>query len=218
MLSWFSPAFPTGAFAYSHGLERAVEEGLVTSAPDLEAWVRTVLRAGGGWNDAVLFVVAWRATLDPAPTRLEEIDALARACRGTAELALESEAQGTAFLATVRAGWPAPALEAAASGLSEAVALPVAAGVACATHGVSLDAALRAYLHATAANLVSAGVRLIPLGQTDGQRVLAALEADLLAVAARAAGATLDDLGSAALGVDVASMQHETQYTRLFRS
>jgi len=181
--------------------------------------VRTVLHAGSGWNDAVLFVEAWRAALDPAsPTRLEEIDALARACRGTAELALESEAQGTAFLATVRAGWPSPDLEAAASRLGEAVALPVAAGVACAAHGVGLDAALRAYLHATAANLVSAGVRLIPLGQTDGQRVLAALEADLLAVAFRAAGATLDDLGSAALGVDVASMQHETQYTRLFRS
>ena len=78
--------------------------------------------------------------------------------------------------------------------------------------------ALNAYLHAVTANLISAGVRLIPLGQTEGQRVLAALEPVAAATAQRALATSLDDVGGAAFRADIASMQHETQYTRLFRT
>ena len=90
--------------------------------------------------------------------------------------------------------------------------------VAAAGHGIALEAALAAFLQAVAANWVSAGVRLIPLGQTDGQRVLAALEADVAATAQRALSTPLDDIGSAAFRADLAGARHETQYTRLFRS
>jgi urease accessory protein len=98
------------------------------------------------------------------------------------------------------------------------VALPVAVGVACAGHGIACESALHAFLHALTANWISAGVRLIPLGQTDGQCVLAALEPDVSAAATRALKTPLDELGSAAFRVDIAGMRHETQYTRLFRS
>jgi urease accessory protein len=98
------------------------------------------------------------------------------------------------------------------------LAYPVAVGVTAAGHAISIEPALHAYLHAVAANLISAGVRLIPLGQTDGQRVLAALEPVVTAAEQRALATTLDDVGGAALRADLASMLHETQYTRLFRS
>jgi urease accessory protein len=131
---------------------------------------------------------------------------------------LETTAQGRAFLDTTRAAWPTPALDRLLSAWDSAIALPVAVGVACAGHGVRLDPALNAYLHALTANLISTGVRLVPLGQTDGQRVLAALEPVVAATAKRALITPLDEVGGAAVRADLASMHHETQYTRLFRS
>jgi urease accessory protein len=98
------------------------------------------------------------------------------------------------------------------------VAYPVAVGVTAAGHGIALDPALHAFLHAVTANLISAGVRLVPLGQSDGQRVLAALESVVEATAARALATPLEEVGSAALRADLTSLLHETQYTRLFRS
>ncbi|MEI8152135.1 MAG: urease accessory UreF family protein, partial [Hyphomicrobiales bacterium] len=97
-------------------------------------------------------------------------------------------------------------------------AYPVAVGVAAAGHGISLEPALHAFLHAVTANLISAGVRLVPLGQSDGQRLLAALESVVKAAAQRALVTSLDEVGSAALRADLVSQLHETQYTRLFRS
>lgn len=217
LMSWLSPAYPLGAYSYSHGLEWAVEAGLVRDAGTLRGWIETVLAAGAGRTDAALFVAAWRAGAAGDTVRLDEIAAFALAWRGSAELALESEAQGAAFLATTRQAWPHPALDAMMRAEGR-VALPVAVGVAAAAHRIALAPALAAYLHAFAANLVSAGVRLIPLGQSAGQRTVAALEPSVLA-AVRAARATpLEETGSAAPVIDLASMQHETQYTRLFRS
>ena len=131
---------------------------------------------------------------------------------------METTAQGRAFLETTRAAWPTPALDRLLAIWDGAIALPLAVGVACAGHGIALSPALQAYLHALAANLVSAGVRLIPLGQTDGQRVLAALEPVVAATAERALATALEDVGGAAFRADLASMRHETQHTRLFRS
>ncbi len=219
LLAWLSPSFPVGAYSYSHGLEYAVEAGLVRNARDLRAWIETALRHGAGHIDAVLFASAHAAVRDPA--RLEDVLTAAAAFRGTAELALESAAQGRAFLATVRAAWPAPELDEIAAicrraGIEPAYAPTVA--VACAAHGLPLAPALAAYLHAFAANLVSAGVRLIPLGQTDGQRVIAALEAPIRDAVDAALATTLDEAGTASPVIDLCSMAHETQYTRLFRS
>jgi urease accessory protein len=149
---------------------------------------------------------------------LRAVAELAAAFAPSRERFLETTAQGRAFLDTTRAAWPCAALERVLAAWDGPIALPVAVGVACAGHGVPLAPALHAFLHAMGANLISAAVRLVPLGQTDGQRVLAALEPAVVATAERALATTLDDVGTASFRGDLASMRHETQYTRLFRS
>ena len=219
LMTWLSPAYPLGAFSYSHGLEYAVEAGLVGDRQSLEAWVATAVNAGAGRSDAALLAAAWRAASSDDRAGLDEVVALAAAWRGTAETALESRAQGAAFLATTRTAWPHVLLDAIALRHRGNVALPVAVAVAAAAQGVPLAAALTAYLHAFASNLVSAGVRLIPLGQSDGQLAIAALEGVVAAAVDDAALETaLDEVGTAAPLLDWCSMRHETQYTRLFRS
>jgi len=208
LLTWLSPAYPVGGFSYSHGIEWAVESGGVHDRHTLEDYVATILEAGAGWVDLALLAEAWRSSDAP-----EAVIELAAAWRGTAETALEASQQGAAFLATTRAAWPGTALDE----LDTLPAYPVAVGLACAGTA-PLDAALLAYAHALAANFVSAGIRLIPLGQTDGQRTIAALAPRLAAVAERAASASLDEIGTGAFAIDLCSIRHETQYTRLFRS
>jgi urease accessory protein len=223
LLAWFSPAMPTGAFSYSHGLEWAVEAGLVQGTPSLGGYVEAILRQGSGRLDAIFLAAAYGASIDGTfeGRSLEAVIALAAAMHGTRELALESAAQGRAFLTTLRQAWPAPQLdelEALCRRLEVEPRHASVAGVAAAAHEVPLRAATVAFLHALAANLISAGIRLIPLGQTDGQRLTAALAPTIVAVAEEALAASLDDLGSATPLVDWCSMRHETQRTRLFRS
>ena len=219
LLAWLSPSFPVGAYSYSHGLEWAVEAGLVRDRVELVEWLTTVLRHGAGWLDAVLLAHGYNAVAAHDETTWWDLRRLARAWSGTAELALETRAQGEAFAAASLASWPDDdgRLERLLAG-DPGPTYPLAVGAVAACHGVPLGLALPAYLQAWAANLVSAAVRLVPLGQTDGQRALAALEPVVAEVAASAPGCDLDDLGTATLMVDMASMRHETQYTRLFRS
>jgi urease accessory protein len=217
LLTWLSPAYPLGAFSFSHGLEYAVEIGLVRDAGALERWIATLLRDGAGRIDAALLATAWRAASDGDATALDAIVELAGAWRGTAETALECLSQGAAFLATTRVAWPNAALDALA-GRHEPIAVPVAVAVAAAANGIGLEATLVAYAHGLAANLVSAGVRLVPLGQSAGQSVIAKLEGCVADTCRRALDDRLDALGTAAPVVDWCSMRHETQYTRLFRS
>lgn len=218
LMTWLSPAYPLGAFSYSHGLEYAVEVGRVATAATLVDWVATVLEAGAGRVDGALFAAAWRAADGGDDLALDQAAALASAWRGSAETALESGQQGAAFLTVTRTAWPHPALDALAARTEGQVPLSVAVGAACAWHGIALPTALAAYLQGFAANLVSAGVRLVPLGQTDGQRAIAALEPVVARAAAAALSADLEELGTAAPLLDWCSMKHETQYTRLFRS
>ncbi|HEX6142812.1 MAG TPA: urease accessory UreF family protein [Geminicoccaceae bacterium] len=218
LLAWFSPAMPTGAFSYSHGLEWAVEDGLVHDADTLHAYITAALREGSGRLDASLLCAACTAE-DPAA--LEPVTELAAAMRGTCELALESGAQGRALLTALRRAWPAPALDdlaVLAGRLDVEPPHAVVAGVAAAAHGLPLQHALIAFLHGLAANLVSAGVRLIPLGQSEGQRLTAALGEVVEAVAEKAMTTPLDELGTATPMIDWCSVRHETQRTRLFRS
>jgi len=245
LLAWLSPGFPVGAFSYSHALEAAVEAGTVRDRATLESWVAAVLAHGSGRLDADLLRDAWQAAASPLPLpgegqgegmseascipsprpapasgRGSEVAARGDAHRGTAELALEARAQGEAFVAACRA-WDVPGLDAWAGTVEAAGHKPtyaVAVGAAAALAGVPLEATLTAYLHAFAASLVSAGLRAIPLGQSDGQRCLAALET----IVHRAVAASLDrdpeDFGACTVALDLLSMTHETQYTRLFRS
>ena len=219
LAAWLSPSFPIGAFSYSHGLERAVEAGDVTDEGSLARWLGELLRFGSGRGEAVLFACGFDAAGERA--RLLEVAELGEALRPSAELALEAACQGQAFLGAVANAWPHPGLDAIARWHEEAglaPVLPVVAGAACRVHRLPRAGSLALYLHAFFANLVSAGVRLVPLGQSAGQRVVVALEAGILAAAADAARATLSDLGSACPAAEILSMQHETQYTRLFRS
>ncbi|MEM7171940.1 MAG: urease accessory protein UreF [Pseudomonadota bacterium] len=216
LMTWLSPSYPVGAFAYSHGIEWAVETGWVTDAYTLEGWIEDLLRHGGGWSDSVLFCQAYDQADDLQA--LISLNDLALALAASKERYLETTAQGTAFLKITRDAWSWPGDEALRETFDETVAYPLAVAAAAAGHRIAKEAAMQAYLHGFVANLISAGVRLIPLGQTAGQRVLAALEATGQAVQERAIAASLDDLGGATLRSDIASMQHETQYTRLFRT
>jgi len=218
LLAWLSPSFPVGAFSYSSGIEWAVEVGDITDAAGLQAWIASVIGDGGGFCDAVFFAHAHRALLADDDRALREVCELAAAFAPSKERHLETTAQGRAFVDTARAAWPCAAIDRLLALWSGPIAYPVAVATVSAGHGIAVAPALLAYLHAVVANLVSAGVRLVPLGQTDGQRVLAALEPVVAATAARALAAALDDVGGAVFRADLASMRHETQYTRLFRS
>lgn len=218
LMAWLSPAYPVGAFSYSSGIEWAVEQGDIADAETLKAWLSAMLAQGGGYCDAVLFAHAHRAAAAADDALLRDVAELAAAFAPTKERHLETTAQGNAFIAATRAAWPCAAIDTLKACWDGPVAYPVAVAVAAAGHGVALAPALAAYLQAVIANWVSAGVRLVPLGQTDGQRVLAALEPVVAATATRARAASLDDLGSAAFRADLGSARHETQYTRLFRS
>jgi urease accessory protein len=219
--SWLSPAFPTGSYSYSHALEWAVETGHIRDREGLVDWLEADLCYGSGRNEAIFFSEAWRCTVCDDHARLFETAELAAAFRGTAELALESSQQAASSLATLRRVWPDCVLDRLSEALHENRVQPclaVVLGVRLARQGIPASLALPAFLQAYIANLVTAGVRLIPLGQTDGQLAIAELEQAVLAASAQAEKLTIDDLGSAAFIVDLASMAHETQYTRLFRS
>lgn len=221
LMTWLSPAFPVGAFSYSHGIEYAVEQGLASDPQSLTGWVATILERGGARSDAILFCAAWRAAHEGDEAGLDDIAEQGEVWRGSAEMAVESGGQGNAFLDTVRQVWPDQRMEAWAERLDSAARVPaygVAVGAVAGWLDVPLRPSLSAYLQAAAANLVSAAVRLIPLGQTDGQRVLAALAPVVRRAADAAEARSLADLGGAAPLIDWTSMRHETQYTRLFRS
>jgi urease accessory protein len=212
---WLSPAFPVGGFSFSHGLEWVVGRGEVADAGSLAAWVEDVLQHGAGRSDAIFLAETWRAVDKDDGERTKEVAELAAALAPSAERRLETLAQGTAFLAAVRAVWPHPRLDTLCAG---EVAFPVAVGAAAAAHGLPLLPTAEVFCQAFAANLVSAGVRLIPLGQTDGLRVLAQVQPSIPGLVGEALDANLDDVGGATIVADIASMRHETQYTRLFRS
>jgi urease accessory protein len=219
--TWLSPAFPTGSYSYSHGLEWAVEAGYIHDRHSLVDWVEADLSYGSGRNEAIVFSEASRSALGDDRTTLTEIAELAAAFRGTSEFALESSQQAAACLATLRQVWPDPALDRLSKILCDhnvPAALAVVLGVGSASLGIPARVALPAFLQSYVANFVTAGVRLIPLGQTDGQFAIARLEESVTTASVQAEDATIDDLGSAAFMVDLASMSHETQYTRLFRS
>lgn len=213
LMVWLSPGFPVGAYSYSHGLEWAVQQGAVGDGESLTDWLSDLLRHGAGWSDAVFLAEAWRAVAEGDAARLEAAAELGEALAPSRERHLETMQQGTAFLKAAES-WPCAGPES----LAGRAPYPVAVGAVAAGHGIALEAALPAYLNAFMASLVSAAVRLVPLGQSEGLRVLAALEPLVLESAERAAGASLDEIGGAALLSDIASMKHETLYTRLFRS
>jgi len=218
LLVWLSPAFPVGSFAYSHGLEWAAEAGDIIDAASLKGWLIDLIDFGAPRADSLLFAAAFRATEGADWAELAAINELAIALAGSSERRLETSAQGGAFVAAMRAAWPCAALARLPAQGEGPSAYPIAVAVAAAGHGLDLASSLEAFGLAVLANLVSAAVRLGTIGQTDGQRTLAALMAEVRALAHHAAGAGLDALGGCAFRSEIAAMRHETQYSRLFRS
>jgi urease accessory protein len=251
LLAWVSPAFPTGAFSYSHGLEAAAADGAVHDRATLECWIAATIVHGSGRVDADILRDAWRAVSAGDGAALAEANRRGAAYRATAELALEAGQQGAAFVAAYEAAWvvdphppiavamgpslsrdtgegqSAPAVKplprtagegAERSEAGEGICHAAAFGAAAARAGIALGDALTGYLSAFAGNLMSAGLRLGVIGQSDGQRILAALEPAIAGAVAASLARDMQDFGSATFAVDLASMAHEIQYTRLFRS
>jgi urease accessory protein len=208
LLTWLSPAFPTGAFAYSHGLEWAVETQDIRDGKTLRGWLSDVIAHGSTRTDTILLRLAHRGANDPCALR--ELAALARATAAGRERQDEATNQGRAFRLAA-AGWGVPELP-------DDTPYAVAVGAMAGAHGIDEDTTASAYLQAFTSNLISAAVRLVPLGQTTGLQTLVALEPVILATVAATEYATIDDLGGCAFRSDLAAMRHETQYTRLFRS
>ena len=218
LMTWLSPAFPVGAFSYSSCIEWAVEAGDIVDAASLRDWLAAMLADGSGFCDGVFLVQTHHAASANDGAALKSIAELAAAFVPSRERQLETTTQGHAFITTARAAWDAAGLDALVAACDGPIVYPVAVGLVSAAHGILLAPALHAFFHAVVSNWISAGARLVPLGQTDSQRVLAALEQAVSATAQRAISAKLDDLGSATFRADLASLRHETQYTRLFRS
>jgi len=202
LTQWFSPAFPIGAFAYSHGVEQAISDDQVTDATTLSAWVETVLRDGSGWNDAVFLAAAFHSDADA-------VDAYARAFVASKERLLEADLQGAAFckITSDLTGYDL-------SGL----VYPVAVGRAACLAELPLALTASMYLQAMLSSLVSVGIRLIPIGQTDGHKIIAALSPLCTDIAARTQTGDLATLSSTAFLSDIAAMRHETLTSRVFRT
>lgn len=218
-LAWFSPAFPVGGFAYSHGIEKAVETSDVTDADSLAGWISAILRLGAGWNDAVLLGEAWRRSGEAdrvaRENRLSELAELATALSLSRERRLETVQQGAAFHRLVHSAWPHPDLPDFGD---LDLPYPVAVGIAGRLHGQPLVPLVAAYLQAFVGNLLAAGIRLSVIGQQGAQVKLAGLMPLIADLSERAATASLDDLGGMAFRADLMSLRHETQAVRLFRS
>jgi urease accessory protein len=218
LMAWLSPGYPVGAYAYSHGLEGAVESGEVGDEAALTDWLADVLEHGSGRNDLILLAHAHAAALAGDGRALAEINDLALALAPSRELHLETSQQGRSFLDATGAAWGTPGLNALASALDGAVAYPVAVGLAAGAHRMAPVPVLAGFGLAFLQNLVSAALRCAPIGQSAGTRIIAALTPRVTALAAAIPALGLDDLGSATLNLDLGSFRHETQYSRIFRS
>lgn len=211
LMTLLSPSFPVGGFAYSHGLEQAAADGRVTGADGLGRWISHLLRTGSAWNDAVLLAEAHRCA--DMPGALRAVAELAEALAGSRERHMESRNLGAAFITAVTSGGLAMP-----GALGDAAPYPVAVGAAAAAQRLGCAETIAAYLHSFAGNQIQCAIRLGILGQAGGVRLLAQLEAVILETASKAAASALDDLGSNTIAAEIASMRHETLYSRIFRT
>jgi urease accessory protein len=211
LVTWLSPAFPVGAFAWSAGLETAIADRRVTDSERLQTWIEGALLHGGIKTDAILLAAAWRAHADLST--LTDLSDLSLALISSRERWMETTITGDSYVRATRL-WPAETL----ARLPDPCPYPIAVGAIAAAHGIDLADTLLAWLTATVHGQVSVAVRLVPLGQTDGLRVMSALEPRIAALAQTAASATLADLGAIAYAADIAQMRHETLEPRIFRS
>lgn len=220
MQIWFSPSFPAGSFAYSQGLEGASDAGLVTDEGSLLAWIGDLFRFGSISNDLVLLACVWKAAGARKWQELSEAAEFGAALQPSAERRLEASTQGASFLEAICAAWTCANLTEALEHCCEHAPIPyaVAAGLVSAAHGLHLCPTLEAFALAFASAQISAGIRLGVIGQTAGQRIVRALLPIIGEATAHASAATFDEIGSASFSADLLTLEHESQYTRLFRT
>ena len=221
LMTWNSPNFPIGSFVYSHGLEYSVEIGLVNDQPSLVNWIEGIILFGSGRVDASLLKAAYTAFEKENYSLLNKIVERADTQKSTKEFSLESKTQGSTFLKTLIKICPNSKLDIWENNLEKIKrepAFPVSFGVACSIFNIPMRQSILVFLNSIVSNLVSAGIRLIPLGQIAGQKSIISLEEVIIKATSKAMKRDIEDFGSAALVVDWTSMKHETQYTRLFRS
>jgi urease accessory protein len=210
LVTWLSPAFPVGSFAWSAGLETAIAEGVVRDSASLENWILGSLRHGGIKTDAILLAEAHRRARDGDLAELADLGLALTAAR---ERWLETTITADSYRRAV-AHWPTAIVDR----LPDPCPYPVVVGAIAAGHGIGLLDTLLAFLTATVHGQISVAVRLVPLGQSDGLRVMAGLEAEIAALAGSATNGGLADLGGLAYAADIAQMRHETLEPRIFRS
>jgi urease accessory protein len=203
---WLSPAYPVGAFAYSHGLEALADSGQIKDVNDLRLWLEDVLLHGAGRNDAILLAAAWHAE---GTDTVRQIDQTARAFAPSRERLFETVQQGDAFGMITGTVWSADLF---------GLCYPVALGRASSILDLPLKLTLTMFLQAMLSNLVSAGQRLLPIGQTQAQAVIRDLTPLCCQIAGESRSDDLTSLSSTAFLGDIASMRHETQYSRIFRT
>lgn len=216
--TWFSPSYPVGAYTYSHGLENAFEIEAIKNVTEAIDWISDIITNGNGLADAVFLAEAYNAAVDGNDEQLINITEYATAFCATAELRLESESQGAAFLEVIKNVETNPDLHKILTLCPPPYPYAVVVGAAAGAQAIPLPQLITAFLHSFVSNMSSALVRIVPFGQTDGQRIIAALAPLVAQTAQKAITTNYQNLTTSTMMVDLTSMQHETQYTRLFRS
>ena len=222
LTAMFSPAFPIGSFTYSHGMEAAINTGDIHDFESSRDWIETCLVGGSGRNDSILMANSHKALptdfknveLEKVETntKVKKINELAFALSAGAERAQESRELGANFTRIIKEVYNVD-ME-----LFLPVTYPVSLGIATQRLGCELSLSLTFFLQSFVTNLISVAVRTVPLGQSDGQIMLAQLMPAITAVAQDATTAPLDEIGGYALLADHAAILHETLEPRIYRT
>jgi urease accessory protein len=216
LLQLASPGLPVGAYSYSEGLEMLVEKGIISDSASLKHWLEAELRYGAIRLDAAVMVRAAQSANVDNITKLCYWNVWLSAARETQELRTSSWQMGRSLSQLL--GKLQPEIMPVVNAVGEPCNYAIAFGMAAAHWQINIQAALLAYLHSWASNLMTAGVKLIPLGQTAGQELLLDLQPLIITAVSEILALEDDQLSCCSWGLSLASMQHETQYTRLFRS
>ena len=218
LLSWFSPNYPVGSYAYSHGLEYAVETGIVDNIYHLENWIKDLLFYGTGANDAIFINQTYESILSNNYKLFVDIAIMSKSCIPTQEIALESEQQGISFYKVTSATLSSKKFEKLINSIMSYITYPIVVGCAGALINIKKIHLINSYLHAFISNILSAALRIMPVGQTDIQCLLFKFKKDIQTISINTLSKSIEDIGSSTFMIDWASANHEGQYSRLFRS
>ena len=201
LFSWFSPNFPIGSFNFSHGLEAAVEMKFIHDSFTLENWISNLITDGSGKTDVILLSNAYRG---------KNINELALALCPSKERWIESIKLGKSFSKNIRDNW--------SYNIEDDLTFPVALGKAGSFFSIPLDQLLIIFLQSFASNLITFGIKHIPLGQSAGQKILINLIPVIQAQSMKYKNYDITDIGSSAFISDLASMYHENLKNRIYQT